>query len=232
MHTPNHHGPEPVTGDPVDALSVMPSSVAVDLERVVRGLVREPDRWAGHIDFNPVERCCVRLPLRPTEADLELWLLTWMPGQGTWWHDHGGVCGSFAVIKGELCEQVSTRPTEVDLDAPGSHPDHETVVRAGGQLTFAASHLHRVVNHTSTSAVSLHANPLRRPSRGGGGTRDDRAELLTAHEVADLFRVSTKTVLRWTRDGRLPTIRTFGGHHRYSSRDVNRALRQMGGSDV
>ena len=40
-------------------------------------------------------------------------------------------------------------------------------------------------------------------------------ELLTPEEVAALFRVDPKTVTRWANDGRLPFIRTLGGHRRY-----------------
>ena len=48
-------------------------------------------------------------------------------------------------------------------------------------------------------------------------------QLLTAAEVAALFRVSSKTVGRWGRSGAIPLYRTVGGHHRYRLSDV-RAL--------
>jgi len=48
--------------------------------------------------------------------------------------------------------------------------------------------------------------------------------LLTANEVATIFRVSNKTVGRWGRSGALPLIRTMGGHHRYKLTDVSRLL--------
>jgi len=44
--------------------------------------------------------------------------------------------------------------------------------------------------------------------------------MLTASEVAQLFRVSAKTVGRWGRSGALPLYRTVGGHHRYRLADV------------
>ena len=44
--------------------------------------------------------------------------------------------------------------------------------------------------------------------------------MLTAAEVAQLFRVSAKTVGRWGRSGSLPLYRTVGGHHRYRLADV------------
>lgn len=49
-------------------------------------------------------------------------------------------------------------------------------------------------------------------------------ELLTPSEVAVLFRVDPKTVTRWARAGRLPAIRTIGGHRRFRASEVQRAL--------
>ena len=47
--------------------------------------------------------------------------------------------------------------------------------------------------------------------------------LLTAGEVAALFRVDPKTVGRWAKAGRLPSFRTMGGHRRFREVEV-RAL--------
>ncbi|NUS74205.1 MAG: BldC family transcriptional regulator [Corynebacteriales bacterium] len=44
--------------------------------------------------------------------------------------------------------------------------------------------------------------------------------LLTPAEVASLFRVDPKTVTRWAAAGRLPSLRTPGGHRRFRSSDV------------
>jgi excisionase family DNA binding protein len=52
--------------------------------------------------------------------------------------------------------------------------------------------------------------------------------LLTPGEVASLFRVDPKTVSRWATAGRLSSIRTPGGHHRFFETDVQALL--FGGS--
>ena len=39
--------------------------------------------------------------------------------------------------------------------------------------------------------------------------------LLTCVEVAELLRVDPKTVSRWAKAGRLPSIKTPGGHVRF-----------------
>jgi excisionase family DNA binding protein len=51
------------------------------------------------------------------------------------------------------------------------------------------------------------------------GARAD-ARLLTAREVATQVSVSTETVLRWTRRGRLPGFRLPGGALRYREADL------------
>ena len=48
--------------------------------------------------------------------------------------------------------------------------------------------------------------------------------LMTPSEVAQLFRVDAKTVSRWAQAGKLPFIRTLGGHRRYPREEVLRLL--------
>ena len=44
--------------------------------------------------------------------------------------------------------------------------------------------------------------------------------LLTSSEVADLFRVSTKTVNRWAQAGLLPSFRTVGSQRRFRASEI------------
>jgi excisionase family DNA binding protein len=44
--------------------------------------------------------------------------------------------------------------------------------------------------------------------------------LLSPGEVAELFHVNPKTVSRWAKQGRLPAIRTLGGHRRFRFSDI------------
>ena len=44
--------------------------------------------------------------------------------------------------------------------------------------------------------------------------------VLSTHEVAQLFRVCNRTVVKWAGSGRLPSFRTMGGHLRFKEEDV------------
>src|SRR5581483_6420848 len=50
------------------------------------------------------------------------------------------------------------------------------------------------------------------------------SRLLTPAEVAALFRVDPKTVTRWAQQGKIRSIRTLGGHRRYSETEVQAFL--------
>jgi excisionase family DNA binding protein len=48
--------------------------------------------------------------------------------------------------------------------------------------------------------------------------------LLTPAEVAALFRVNPKTVTRWAMAGKVSSIRTLGGHHRFRRSEIRTLL--------
>lgn len=45
-------------------------------------------------------------------------------------------------------------------------------------------------------------------------------KLLRSDEVAALLGVSSRTVTKWATQGKLPCIRTIGGHRRYREADI------------
>lgn len=45
---------------------------------------------------------------------------------------------------------------------------------------------------------------------------------LLGHEAAAILHVSSKTVSRWAKEGRLPFMRTLGGHRRYPEDEIRR----------
>jgi excisionase family DNA binding protein len=52
------------------------------------------------------------------------------------------------------------------------------------------------------------------------------AYLRTA-EVADILHVSPKTISRWAKEGKLPFLRTLGGHRRYPDREIRVLAEQL-----
>jgi excisionase family DNA binding protein len=52
--------------------------------------------------------------------------------------------------------------------------------------------------------------------------------LLTPTEVAAMFRVDPKTVTRWAVAGRIGSIKTPGGHHRFRDAEIRALLRGDG----
>ncbi len=48
--------------------------------------------------------------------------------------------------------------------------------------------------------------------------------LMTPGEVAELFRVSPKTVARWASAGKITAVRTLGGHRRYRQSEAEALL--------
>jgi predicted metal-dependent enzyme (double-stranded beta helix superfamily) len=116
-----------------------------DLARLTRLLAADvaPALRAEAV-HDPVERWYLRLAL--TEQ-VEVWLLTWTPGQATEPHDHGGASGSYTVLDGVL--------TETWRDGPG--PTRGGVRPQGTGSAFGPDRAHVVANRGSRNATSVHA---------------------------------------------------------------------------
>jgi hypothetical protein len=80
-----------------------------------------------------------------------VWVISWLPGQATGFHDHGGSAGAFAVVWGTLMERrVSGSVAKGQVLAKP--------VGAGGARTFGPRYIHDLRNATAGSvAVSVHA---------------------------------------------------------------------------
>ena len=69
------------------------------------------------------------------------------------------------------------------------------------------------------------------PARNGGrssAAAADAPQLLRSHEVATIFDVTERTVINWAAAGKLPSLRTIGGHLRFRRDDVMRLLSGAG----
>ncbi len=120
-----------------------------NLVEIATRLANQADLWEQLVDYDPISRYYARLA---NEPDFEAWLLTWLPGQGTDWHDHGGSAGAFTVVRGQLTEQHAS----VDQDAaPRVEPEPRLLVE-GSLRAFGTRHIHRVTNTQLEPAVSIH----------------------------------------------------------------------------
>ena len=58
-------------------------------------------------------------------------------------------------------------------------------------------------------------------------TAPDLPRYLRAAEVADLLHVSPKTVSRWAKEGKLPFLKTLGGHRRYPAAEIRQLAAEL-----
>ncbi|WP_245556968.1 cysteine dioxygenase [Jongsikchunia kroppenstedtii] len=101
-----------------------------------------PARW------DPVHRWAARLR---QDDDLDVWLISWTPGEATELHDHAGSIGALTVVSGSLAEY---RWAGDGLRA--------RTLDAGDQAAFPLGWVHDVVRNpddttTSGPTLSVHA---------------------------------------------------------------------------
>jgi len=144
----------------------------LELAQLVSVVASQPARWHPTVRFDPARRWFAQLELT---TDLEVWLLSWLPGQGTGFHDHGAAVGAFTVAQGELTERTVPAGRAVAT---------RRVLAAGQARPFGPAHVHDVVNTSAAPAVSVHAyspplTAMRRFELTAGGlvhTSTDSAE--------------------------------------------------------
>ena len=60
-----------------------------------------------------------------------------------------------------------------------------------------------------------------------GKATPDPPRYLHPAEVADLLHVSPKTVSRWAKEGKLPFLKTLGGHRRYPAAEIRQLVEEL-----
>lgn len=106
--------------------------------------VRHGEELLAQVRFASPQRWWSRLAL--TE-EVEVWLLSWLPGQHTAPHDHGGASGAFSVVLGSLSETYR-------------YPGGDVRQRAhsvGSAIGFGAGRAHQVWNTGLEKAATVHA---------------------------------------------------------------------------
>jgi predicted metal-dependent enzyme (double-stranded beta helix superfamily) len=114
-----------------------------DLLSLARRYAAQPDEWAFAPRFDPTQRWYARLAVTD---DHEVWLLTWLPGQATDLHDHGGSAGAFTVVSGQVVEEIVGVDGALTKAAYGAGEGHH----------FGPHHVHRIVNTSGRPAVTVH----------------------------------------------------------------------------
>ena len=64
-------------------------------------------------------------------------------------------------------------------------------------------------------------------AQGKGNASMEASSYLRTAEVADLLYVSPKTVSRWAKEGKLPFMKTLGGHRRYPAAKIRELAEEL-----
>jgi predicted metal-dependent enzyme (double-stranded beta helix superfamily) len=123
-------------------------------------LAAASSHWIDLVEYRAASRWTRLLPateaatfLDPSQHDdlaaAQVWLLSWLPEQGTPLHDHGTSAGAFSVVRGTLTERiVAAGRTSVreSFDALGPNRVRH----------FGPHYVHQVSNTGTEPAVSVH----------------------------------------------------------------------------
>ncbi len=123
----------------VQDLSGAVSRTPEELANIV-SLFASSDGWMDQVRLRAEGRWYERLYHSP---DYDIWVISWLPGQSTGFHDHGASSGAFVVATGILEEH---RPGE-----------RTRVIRPGKPRAFGRDYAHDVRNVTLAPAISIHA---------------------------------------------------------------------------
>jgi rhodanese-related sulfurtransferase len=118
-----------------DAVSRTPEELAN-----IVSLFASSDGWMDLVRLRVEHRWYERLYQGP---DHDIWVISWLPGQSTGFHDHGESSGAFVVATGILEEH---RPGEQTF-----------VINPGKPRAFGPDYAHDVCNVSLAPAVSIHA---------------------------------------------------------------------------
>jgi len=114
-----------------------------ELSALTRSLAARPELWQPLVRYRASGRWWTRLD---APAGVDVWLISWLPSQGTELHDHGASSAAFTVVAGTL--------TEIRPDDGRLVPQE---LGAGRTQTVDPGDLHDVVNAGTEPAVSIHA---------------------------------------------------------------------------
>jgi Cysteine dioxygenase type I len=128
-------------GSATDQRILSPAELAAQ----VRRLTAAPAEWVTRVRLDAEGRWYERMQ---AGDGWEVWLISWLPGQSTGFHDHGSSAGAFGVVWGALDEWVPREGSGTCVSR----------VTSGEVRAFGPHHVHDVRNGADASvAVSVHA---------------------------------------------------------------------------
>lgn len=139
------HGSAPLAarGEGCAARDVSLKLTPTELLGVAHGLAVQHDLWHPHIRHDPLQRTYAEVARTDR---FSAWLICWMPGHDTGFHDHDGSGGVGLVLRGRVAEgrlAVGARPAERELGR-------------GQHFSFTSHDIHRVRHIGDSPAVTLH----------------------------------------------------------------------------
>ena len=143
-----HHSPSDATVRRTGAAGLAVALAAAPRAGSTSSSTGADGRWT-HL-LPPTDAAAVLDPsLHADLAGAQVWLLSWLPEQGTPLHDHGTSAGAFTVVRGALTERVV---------AAGRAGVQETTadLTVGRVRHFGPHYVHQVTNTAAEPAISVH----------------------------------------------------------------------------
>lgn len=114
-----------------------------ELEQIAVAIGDRPDIWEPLVRVDADQR---RFELIYEDERMDAWVLSWMPGQGTGFHDHAisgvGICCVRGVVREGLLRFAE--------------PELELQLRPGDTQQGAPGYIHRVEHAAGEPAVTIH----------------------------------------------------------------------------
>lgn len=137
----------PPAAEAARCAALMPHDGVLDvdeLEQLVRSIADDPTIWEPLTIVDAHRR---RYRLLYEDDRIDVWVLSWMSGQGTGFHDHDVSGVGLACAQGEVVERQMQLPTGAT----------NVVMRAGTSRQGPAGYIHSVAHGAGSPAVTIHA---------------------------------------------------------------------------
>ena len=126
-----------------DLIPAAPELPAAELEQMAAAIRDRPGLWEPLLVADASRR---RYRLLFEDERTDIWVLCWMPGQSTGFHDHAGSDVGIAVAQGMIVERQLRLPTGATA----------LELRPGDTRQGPAGYIHSVAHGEGVPAVSIH----------------------------------------------------------------------------